>query len=221
MKRRIFSCVTVALLALAARPGAAQEKPPGGEGVLPPPKPVPTLPPAPAPVTAPEPAPLVPPGCGVRVLWLEHQVPVERLVPREVITEERRPSMEVAYRDEKREVIETVVKSREVERLVPCTVMKPFTETCPETGQCTTVWKPCTEMRTVKEPEYYAVQQPRTVVVPVPYLKPAEIVVPHKTIVLEYLTTTMKHHEAVVIPGPECQPTPYVMPPQPCHDEHP
>jgi hypothetical protein len=31
----------------------------------------------------------------------------------------------------------------------------------------------------------------------------------------------MKKQEAVVIPGPECQPTQYVMPPQSCHDEHP
>jgi hypothetical protein len=215
MKRRIIVCLTTALLALAVRPGMAQQEVPPGRA------PVPTLPAAPLPVAVPQAAPTVPPGCGVRVLWLDHLEPVQRLVPREVVTEERQPSLEVAYREEKRVVTEVVVKSREVERLVSCTVLKPVTETCPETGQCTTVLKPCTEVKPVKELEYYAVPEERTVVVSVPYLKPVEIVVPRKTVVLEYLTTMKKCSEAVVIPGPEGQPTPYVMPPQPCHDVYP
>jgi hypothetical protein len=220
MKRQIVAFLTAALLGLVARPGMAQQELPPGRAPVPP-RPVEQLCPAPLPVTAPEAAPVAPPGCGVRVLWLNHLEPVQRLVPRQVVTEERRPTLEVAYRDETRVITEVVVKSREVERQVPCTVMKPVKETCPETGQCTTVWTPCTELKTVKEVEYYAAPEERKILVSVPYLKPAEIVVPRKTVVLEYLTTMQKRQEAVVIPGPEGVPTPYVLAPQACPESCP
>lgn len=228
MKRRIVACLATVLLALAARPGAAQQLPAEPEPVAPP-RPAQEVPPgtervpSPTPAENPPPAeaPTLPPGCGVRVLWLDHWVPVERLVPREVITEERRPSLEVAYREEKRTVIETVLKSREVERLVPCAVLKPVTETCAETGQCTTVWKPCTEMKPVKELEYYAVPEPRTIVVQVPFVRAAEVITPRRTILIENLTIMQKCPEAMVIPGPTGRPDRYELVPRPCHDEHP
>jgi hypothetical protein len=214
MRKRISPCLAAALLALAARPGAAQERPPV-TGAVPPPATV-TLPAVPAPAPAPD------THCGTnRVLWMERQVPVQTLVPREIITEQRTPTLEVAYREENRVVTELVVRSRQVERQVPCTVMKPVTETCPETGECTTVWKPCTEIRTVQEPEYYSVPETRTVVVRVPYLRPAELIVPRRTIALEYHTALQIRDEPVVIPGPEYPPTRYVMPPEPPHEDCP
>jgi hypothetical protein len=155
------------------------------------------------------------------VLWQDQWVPVHRLVPREVITEERRPSLEVAYREEKRTVVETVLKSREVERLVPCAVLRPVTETCPETGQCTTVWKPCTEMKPVKELEYYAVAEPRTIVVQVPFVRAAEVVTPRRTILIENLTILQNHPGAIVIPGPEGRPDRFELVPKTCHEDHP
>jgi hypothetical protein len=208
--------LAVALLAGVTGSGAAQELPPTPERV---PPPVPNeLPAAPAPVVAP--APLPEAGCGPnQVLWMERLVPVHTLAPREIVTEERRPSLEVAYRDEKQVVTELVVRSREVERAVPCTVLKPVTETCPETGQCTTVWKPCTEIKIVKETEFYSVPEQTTLVVRVPYLRPAELVVPRKTIALEYHTALQKQEEPIVIPGYEVPPTRYVMPPELPHPE--
>jgi hypothetical protein len=217
MGKRISPCLAAALVALAARPGAAQERPPGTEAVPPPATAAPPAAPAPA-----LPAPAPDTHCGTnRVLWMERQVPVQTLVPREIITEERTPTLEVAYREENRTVTEMVVRSRDVERQVPCTVMKPVTETCPETGECTTVWKPCTEIRTVREPEYYSVPETRTVVVRVPYLRPAELVVPRKTVAFEYRTAMQIREEPVVIPGPEIPPTRWVMPPEPPHEECP
>jgi hypothetical protein len=195
----------VALMALAVRPGAAQER-------LPVPQPVPS----PTPEAAPASLSALPPGCGVKVLWLEHSVPVTRLVPREVITEERRPSLEVAYREEKRVITEMIVKSREVEKQVPCTVMMPVTETCPETGECKTVYKPCTDIRTVKETEFYTVPEQRTLIVRVPYVKPAEIVVVRKAIVAEYRTILQKKEQPVVLPGPEGRPDRWILAPKVC-----
>jgi hypothetical protein len=222
MKKRISAWLTVALLAGAAGSGLAQELPPGTERA---PVPVPNeLPAAPAPVATP--APVVAPAllpeagcCPNRVLWMEHLVPVHTLAPREIITEERRPTLEVAYRDEKQVVTELVVHTREVEKLVPCTVLKPVTQTCPETGQCTTVLEPCTEMKVVKETEYYSVPEQKTIVVPVPYLRPAELIVPRKAIALEYHTAFNKTEEPIVIPGHEVPPTRYVMPPEPPHPD--
>jgi len=153
---------------------------------------------------------------------MDRLVPIQRLVPREVITEVRTPGQEVAYREEKRVITEMVVKSREITRQVPCTVMKPVVEDCAETGKCTTVMKPCVEMKTVKDVEFYTEPVERTLVVPVPYLRPVEVVVPRRTIVLEYKTILEKRQQAVIVPA-EIPPERMVITPKPacCLDEHP
>jgi hypothetical protein len=217
MRRRIFAGLALGMLVLIIRPGAAQEK-------VPPPKQEP-LPPgkkeAPPPLLAPFPPP--PPGSRcIKALILDRMVPIQRLVPREVITEVRTPGQEVAYREEKCVITEMVVKSREITRQVPCTVMKPVLEGCAETGQCTTVMQPCVEMKTVKDTEFYTEPETRTVVVPVPYLKPVEVVVPRKTIVLEYRTILEKRQQAVLVPAEIPQERMVITPKPPCClDEHP
>src|SRR5947208_2321005 len=111
MKQWMLSSATLALMAL---PGFAQEKPPVPPERLPPPldvKPSVAAPSCEAPAT-------FPPCESPRVVWMEYEVPIRRLVPREVITEERRPTQEVAYRTENRVIKEIVIKSREVEKEV-------------------------------------------------------------------------------------------------------
>src|SRR5262249_55452526 len=153
MRKRIFMGLAVGVVALVIRPAAAQEKEP-----LPKQEPLPPAKEAPPPLV---PVPPPPPGSRcIKALVLDHMVPIQRLVPREVITEVRTPGQVVAYRDEKHVITEMVVKSREVTRLVPCTVMKPVLEGC-EAGKCTPVMKPCVEMKEVKDVEFYTVPEER------------------------------------------------------------
>ncbi len=209
MKRMILPLVTFGVLAWAWLPGRVQEP------IQPPEK----ITPEKLPPTTPLP-PLAPPSCehtcpGINVLWLERQVPIQVLTPREVITPLKRPALAVAYREEKRVVTEIVLKPREVTREVPFTTMKPCTEVCPETGHCTTVMKPCTEVRIVKDVEFYPAPVERTIVVSVPYVKEVEEIVPSRTILLEYKTELQRCPSAIGVPTTVPQ-TRWLLAPQGC-----
>jgi hypothetical protein len=182
----------VALGVLAALPAPAQEKPPVKE--------------EPRPAAVELPVTSCAGSCehscgGIKVLWAEHEVPIQRLEPREVIRTIKRPTFVVAYREEKRTVHDTVVKTRDVERLVPCTTMQPCTVTDPCTGHCTTVLKSVTEMKLVKDVECYSVPVTREVTVKVPYLKAAEEEVKQKMILVDTITVMKKEGCPVVIPS--------------------
>jgi hypothetical protein len=218
MKRRILMVLAAAVLALAARPGAAQETLPGTTPVSPP---VPTPPPATEQAPAPPTPPSIQPGCGIHVLRLDHRKPVNILVPRPVPFVEHVSSLQVVVRPEKRIEHRTVIKWREVDRVVPCTVMKPVTETCPGTGECKTTWVPCTEMKTVKEREYYAVPVDVPVMVDVPSLQPLDIVVPRTDYVLENIPYWQVCPEYVIAPGPTGRCPRYEITPPECHGDHP
>jgi hypothetical protein len=151
------------------------------------------------------------PGCeeshpSLNVLWMEQRVPVQVLVPREVVTEVLRPSYEIIYRLEKRTVTNVVMKSREVLREVPKTTMVPCTETDPHTGHCSTVLKPVVEMTVRKDVEFYAVPEEKVELVKVPYLREVEEKVRRKTVLLESLTEMQRRGYAVPVPGPEVRP---------------
>jgi hypothetical protein len=145
-----------------------------------------------------KPAVPIEPGCeercptGVRILWAETDVPCQSLVPREVVTLVKQPGFEIAYREEKRVVADVVIKPREVEHAVTCTVMKEVKTTDPVTGECSTVTQPCTEVRVVKETVYSAERQERPVVVLIPYLRRIDTVAPRKDLLLEYRTEMRK-----------------------------
>ncbi len=220
MNRALVPLVTLGMLAWGAWSSRAQEPaqlpkelPPPQKEMIPPPEEV---------------APPAGPDChhekahpGVKVLWLEHEHPIQVLVPREVITEQKRPTLEVFYREEKRKVTEMVVKEKQEPREIPFTTMKPCTEICPSTGHPITVMKPFTEMRTVKETVFCAVPEEREIIVKVPYIKEVEEVVPRKTVILEYKTELQKRPSAVAIPTVEYQPRWLIVPKPPCPDaEH-
>jgi hypothetical protein len=215
MNRRILAAV--ALVALMARPCAAQEK---SLPQVAPEKSLPTqpekTPAAPAPVEAPAPAcgaDGVQP-CPTTVLWFETTEVGCVLVPREVVTPLRRPTMAIAYRPEKREVSETVIRTRLVDRQEVCNVLKPCTEV-DATGCEVTVMKEFPEVRTVKEVEYYPDTVKKTLIIPVPYLTKAEEVVPQKSILLEYQQELRKTGHAVRVPGGEWKKDQYILAPKP------
>lgn len=221
MNKALLPLVTLSMLAWGAWTGCAQE-PMQLPNQLPPPEMVPPPEGVGAPLHAPG------PDChhehshpGVKVLWLERDEPIQVLVPREVITEQKRPTLEVFYRDEKRKVTEMVVKEKQVPREIPFTTMKPCTEICPSTGHPITVMKPFTEMRTIKETVFCAVPEERDIVIKVPYLKEVEEVVPRKTVILEYKTELKKRPSALAIPTVEYKPRWLIVPKPPCpHPEH-
>ncbi len=226
MKRTVVSLLTVGVLAWAAGAGGAQElvpspqekgprigeKLPPPEGVLPP-----LL----------EGLPHAAPGCehsspSVKILWMEREVPVQVLTPREVVVPEKHSTLEVAYRPVKRTVTDIVMKPREVVREVPYMKLEPCTVTDPHTGHCSTVMQPvpCTKLQ--KQTEFYAVPVTRTVVVQVPYLKEVEEIVPRTTLLLEYRTEMQKRPSALSIPGPDLGERRLLAPKPPCdYPEHP
>jgi len=214
MKKTILPLVTFGLLAWAGRPGLAQE-------LIPPPeKQAPEKPQAEKETVT---LPLAPPepDCdhghpGINILWMERQVPIQVLTPREIISPQKRPALAVEFRPEKREVTEIVLKPREVTREIPFTTMKPCTEVCPETGHCTTVLKPCTEMRLIKDVTFYPTPVERTLVVRVPYVKEIEEVVPARTVILEYVTELQRQPGAIGVPTAPLPPTRWLMAPQGC-----
>jgi hypothetical protein len=165
------------------------------------------------------PADCTPPCPDFKILWLEYDVPITRLVPREVISQRKSPTFEVAYRDETREVCETLLRPREVDRVISCITQKEVTEIDPSCGQPVTVKKPVVETRTVKETEYYAVPVTRKVTVKVPYLKQAEEIVTQKTVLLEYRTEMQKQGYALRARGGEVLPDRMIAAPNACEAE--
>lgn len=157
---------------------------------------------------------------GIRILWAETDVPVRTLVPREVIHQEKRKTLAVAYRAEKRVITEIVLKPCTVEKLVPCAVLKPVQVTDPVTGHCTTVMEPCTEMKLVKDTVYKAVPEQRTIQVNVPYLKEVDEVLLRRDTLLEYRTFLQKKPYPIAITHQEPQPK-TVVAPEPAACEHP
>jgi hypothetical protein len=135
----------------------------------------------------------------VRALWVDKMCPQVGLFTREERTPLKRQTVEVEYVPEKRTFKEIVFKPRLVERMVPVCTLRPETVTDCH-GHCTTVMKPCTEMKTVQEVVFDAVTVDRQDTVQVPRLVKKEAVVTQKTIILEYRTEFVKQGYPILIP---------------------
>lgn len=196
MKIPTLLTVLIGAVALAVKPSQAQDTPqPVPELLASPTREVPLPGPAPTPCAkdcAPRP--------GYKPLWVEREVPIQRIIPREVITLVPTTTIEVAYREEKRVITEMVIKPREVERPVTSCTLKPVTVTCSTTGECRTVMQPCTEVKMVKVTEFVAVPEKRELIEKVPFLRTVEIQVPQKTLILEYKTEMKKVGGVVTVP---------------------
>ncbi len=177
--------------------------------------------PPPKPVPAPEvlPAPL-PSDCptghpALKILEVEQSRPVQIIVPREVITAVTRPGFVIAYREEKQEIFDYVLKPQEITRLVPCTVTVPCQEIDPHTGQCCTVMKEITQLKPQKEFTFTSVPEKRVLIVKVPYLKEVEEVIPQRNILLEYQTVPQVDIAVLGVPT-EVHPDRYLTTPPTC-----
>jgi hypothetical protein len=148
--------------------------------------------------------------------WVERQVPIHTLVPREVITPQKQKILEVRYRDEKCAVTEVVIKPREIQTPVTSCRMQPVTVTDPCTGHCTTVMQPVTEVKLVKETVFEAVPEKKELTVPVPYLKEVEIEVPARTLLLEQRTELRLEGYGVKVPGEVIPKDRVLVAPAPC-----
>jgi len=171
------------------------------------------LPPTPAPMPPLEGFPK-PCHTVTKVLWYERDVPVQIIVPREVIQVEKVPTMDLGFRPEKRTVTDMVMKPRDVSREVCYTALEPCVVTDPCTGQCSTVLKPVQRTRIQKDVEYVAVAVERVETVQVPFLRETEEVVARKTVLFEYRTVMQKKGFAMGVPSEAAPPTRYLVTPQ-------
>ena len=207
MKRWIFSGL---FLGLSALPCPAQEEPPpAAETPLP-------APPTPAPAGS----------CGFvesckttyQLHWLERQVPgVEtKHVLREVVTPDTKCGLELHYNQEQRVRHDMALKPCEVMKEVTICTQKPIVTVDPCTGCSTVTFQPVTETKLVKEISYQLVPEDKVVTVQTPFLKPTEIPIGRKTLVLDTTCEPVIRRErfGVLVPveikerKPLCPPVP-------------
>jgi len=207
MKIQLLPFVAVGMLAWGVMASPAQEN-------LPRPERLPEAPPATPPVAPPIegcPRPCAPVP---KVLWYERDVPVQVIVPREVIQVDKVPTMDLGFREQKCKVTDMVMKPREVGREVCYTTLEPCVVTDPCTGQCSTVLKPVQRTRIQKDLEFVAVAVEREVIVQVPYLRQVDEFVPRKTVLFEYRTEMVKKGFALGVPSEAAPQTRYLVTPQ-------
>lgn len=164
------------LAAVLAGPAGAQEQAPP-PARLPPPIPD-EVAPRPTPL-APPPGvglPSAPPACektsqSFQLHWIERSVPGQRMVLRELTTQEVRENLELGWHEESVVRTETTVKPREILKEVTTCTMKPVVKTDPATGCQSVVLEPVTEVKVIKEVVYDIVPEQKVQVVRRPYLK--------------------------------------------------
>ena len=159
-------------------------------------------------------------GCnGIKVLNVEQTKPVRVLIPREVTTTVKRPTLAVDYYKKKCVITEFELKPVKVVRKVPCTIMKPCKVVDPHTGHCSTVMKPFTEVKLREETVFQSVPVKREFEIKVPYLKEVEEEVPQRNVLLEYRTEMQS--KTFIVPAPTTVlPDRYYITPQPHHPHH-
>lgn len=216
MKSWLLSAVAAGVLIV---PCQAQEKPAA-------PPPVEVLP-APTPEGA-------PPACGYiesckttwQLHWLEREVPgvVSKPVLREVTTPCTKPSFEIEWNQAVVTKTEVVLKPREIVKEVTICTQKPKVVKDPCTGCSTVIFEPVTETKLVKEITYCLESEEKTVTVRTPFLKPVEIPIVRKSLVLDHECENVVRRErfGVLVPveikerkpcAPPCPPPP----PLPCN----
>jgi hypothetical protein len=208
MKIQLVPLVAVGMLAWGVQACPAQDTLPRPEKI---PEKIPEVkPPALPPIEGcPKPCASV-----TKVLWYERDVPVQIIVPREVIQTDKVPTYDLGFRPEKRKVTDMVMKPREVSRVVCYMALEPSVVTDPCTGECSTVLKPVERTRIQKDLEFVAVAVEREVIVQVPFLKEVEEVVPRTTVLFEYHTVMQKQGFAKGVPSEAAPQTRYLAAPQ-------
>lgn len=104
------------------------------------------------------------------------------------VCREKKTTLEIDWREEKRTCTELVLKPREIEQEVVCTTVKPETTVDPCTGKPCTVYKQVPEVQKVKITVFDAVPEEREYVVRFPCLKPVDNEVVVKQLVLDATT---------------------------------
>lgn len=166
----------------------------------------------PTPTPLPKPAQVEAPPCGMveckkqtyQLHWLERDVPCVEAKPvlKEVKTDCVKQSLEIDYNTHSKVCTEMILKPCEVIKEVTICTQKPRVVTDPCTGCSSVVFDPVTETKQVKEITYQLVPQEKVVMVRTPFLKPVEIPIVRKSLVLEYPveTTTRRERFGVLVP---------------------
>ncbi len=128
----------------------------------------------------------------------------------------RARELEVAYREERRQVVVMTLRPREVEKHVVVTTLVPVTTPGPCPGKYVTTYERAQTVRTFKATEYDCVPEARVVVVKVPYLRPGgDVVVKKLTVDATTVSAIQTKFRAVTIPSE------IVVPAPPCPLAHP
>jgi hypothetical protein len=204
----------VVLAGLWALPGAmslAQET--GGEKRIEPPPPV--TPPAAAPVEscAPHRSQCVP---GLKIVEENCAITIPGLEIRPILSRQKVPDLAITYREEKKTVLATVLKPREVEEAIPCMTVEHETIVDPCTGKCCTVEKQVPGVKIIKTTVFDTVTEERVVIIRVPEIKPVEREVLVKTLAafptavpaVEKRLRAIPTNGEVTVPTAPCPPPP-------------
>jgi hypothetical protein len=206
-----------------AYPCQAQERSPT-ERIATPPKPI---------ATEPQPAPPAacpaggcacetPPRLDYRVLWQPEAHAVQTLEGRDIIVKTPVRSLRVVTKPEKRLVMVYVIKPKVVERTVPVTHMVDCVVKDPATGECHTVCQPVTEMKLVKDTEFYSTPEEKVIFVPVSKVEEFDDFVTRKVTVLGWRVDLVKHEVPIVLPPREVRTNQvFLLPQPPCVEPYP
>lgn len=149
-----------------------------------------------------------------RVIWQPEATPVQSIVGKDILIKQPIRSMRVVTKPEKRLVTVYEVRQKQVERAVPVTRMVECVETdC--NGQCHTVTRPVTEMKVIKDTEFYSTPVEKEVIVPVSKVEEFDDVVVRKVTVFGWRVDMVKHETPIILPPQEVRPDQVFLLPQP------
>lgn len=157
-----------------------------------------------------------------RVIWRPEVTPVQSIHGEDIVVLTHFKSLRVVTTPERRLVTVYVIKSKEVERTVPVTHMVDCVVKDPATGECHTECQPVTEMKVVKDTEFYSTPVEKEIFVPTSKVEEFDDVVPRKVTVLGWGVDLVKHEVPIVLPPLEVRPNQvFLLPQPPCVEPYP
>jgi hypothetical protein len=137
-----------------------------------------------------------------------------KLVPRDVVTPECCPRLDVEYREEARVRCDLVEQPREIVKLECSSTLEEIQVLDPCTGCLTTIFKPVTVVKPVKKTVYDLVPTQVTFTMKVPVLVPVGASIPRRHLAVDCEPGTLVHkqYEGVVVPFTVKKDVPIVIP---------
>lgn len=157
-----------------------------------------------------------------RVIWRPEVCAVQSIRGADIPVLVHVKSLRVVTKPERRLVTVYVIEKKEVERSVPVTRMVDCVVKDPSTGECHTECQPVTEMKVIKDTEFYTTPKEQEIFVPVSKVEEFDDVIPRKATVLSWGVDLVKHEVPIVLPPQEVPPNQvFLLPQPPCVEPYP